>query len=102
LRSRRTIDLLIDLGLVIIEHQGKYNGRGGRKDPTRYRVTYLKHKHINASGPPSYFHPTNDWIKAERQLMAGTRKPKAPQHKAPHLRKPNIPVINHDRILPGC
>jgi hypothetical protein len=54
------IDEGVARGLIKVTHQGGYRG-AGRRDPSRYQLTYLSWKFIPAIGPPQYLEPTNEW-----------------------------------------
>jgi hypothetical protein len=53
------IDEAVRLGLLTVE-RGLYRG-GARRQPSRYRLTYLKWKFVPAAGAPYYLEPTHDW-----------------------------------------
>ncbi len=55
-----TKEELIELGWLVVEHDGQYRG-GARRDPNRYRLTCFKSKSFSATGAPVYFEPTNEW-----------------------------------------
>jgi hypothetical protein len=56
---KAAIDEAVRLGLLIVE-RGLYRG-GARRQPSRYRLTYLKWKFVPAAGAPYYLEPTHDW-----------------------------------------
>jgi hypothetical protein len=102
---RRAMNNLVGLKLVEITHKGQYAVQA-KNDPSRYRLTYLKHKLESVSGAPSYVQASHDWIDVELSFLDGRRKvPKL--HTPPHLRsratKANIvqvPIVNRGRMLP--
>ena len=61
--GRRFIKVAIDdavrLGLLVVE-PGLYRG-GARRQPSLYRLTYLKWKFVLAVGAPYFLEPTHDW-----------------------------------------
>ena len=58
-----TIDHLVKVGLLVLEHRGR--GHAGDGDPSLYRLTYLKSKFLPVAGSPYFLEPTNDWKKFE-------------------------------------
>jgi hypothetical protein len=56
---KAAIDEAIRLGLLVVE-LGLYRS-GARRQPSRYRLSYLKWKFVPAVGAPYYFEPTHDW-----------------------------------------
>jgi hypothetical protein len=55
-----TKEELIELGWLVVEHDGQYAG-GAKRDPCRYRLTCFKFKSAPATGAPVYFEPTHEW-----------------------------------------
>ena len=55
-----TKEELIELGWLVVEHDGRYRG-GAKRDPNRYRLTCFKSKSDAATGAPVYFEPTHEW-----------------------------------------
>jgi hypothetical protein len=55
-----TKEELIELGWLVVEHDGQYAG-GAKRDPCRYRLTCFKFKSAAATGAPVYFEPTHEW-----------------------------------------
>jgi hypothetical protein len=58
---KATLGELETAGLLIVEHKGR--ARGGDGQPSLYRLTYLKSKHVPICGSPYYVEPSNDWKK---------------------------------------
>jgi hypothetical protein len=56
---KAAIDEAVRLGSLIVE-RGLYRG-GAKRQPSRYRLTYLKWKFVPAAGAPYYLEPTRDW-----------------------------------------
>ena len=56
---KAAIDEAIRLGLLVVE-PGLYRG-GARRQPSRYRLSYLKWKFVPVVGAPYYLEPTHDW-----------------------------------------
>jgi hypothetical protein len=57
---RAAIDDAVKRGLVIVEHHGGYRG-GSRRDPSLYRLSYLRFRVEPAVGRPYFASPTNEW-----------------------------------------
>jgi hypothetical protein len=55
-----TKEELVELGWLVVEHDGQYAG-GAKRDPCRYRLTCFKFKSAGATGAPVYFEPTHEW-----------------------------------------
>jgi hypothetical protein len=58
---RPTIDELRAVGLLVIEHQGRYGAGRYKTDASMYRLTYLRSKFVPAVGQAYYLEPTNEW-----------------------------------------
>jgi hypothetical protein len=56
---KAAIDEAVRLGLLVV-YPGLYRG-GARRQPSRYRLTYLKWKFVPAVGAPYYLEPAHDW-----------------------------------------
>ena len=65
---KQTIDRLVRVGLLVVEHRGR--GHAGDGDPNLYRLTYLKSKSVPVAGSPYFLEPTNDWEKFEANANA--------------------------------
>jgi hypothetical protein len=67
------IDEAVRLGLLVVE-PGHYRG-GARRQPSRYRLMYLKWKFVPAVGAPYYLEPTHDWrnVKPEKSARKSSR-----------------------------
>jgi hypothetical protein len=94
----RTIDRLVDLGLIEITHQGGRAG-GARQNPSLYRLTFVNH--VLHSARIEYLPAGNDWLEVEQEMLAGRRqRPK--RHARPPLKRgfngarsaTNLVVIN--------
>jgi hypothetical protein len=58
-----TIAELAKAGLLVVERKGW--ARGGKGQPSLYRLIYLKSKYVPISGSPYYLEPSNDWEKTD-------------------------------------
>jgi hypothetical protein len=68
-----TKEELIELGWLVVEHDGQYAG-GAKRDPNRYRLTCFKSKSFSATGAPVYFEPTHEWQDVKEKPPRGTSK----------------------------
>ena len=80
-RIKPVIEKLTKLGLLKVTH------KGGPKHPSRYRLTFLRHKEEQASGPPRYCTPTNDWIEIELAAQDGRLPIREKRHTPPKARR---------------
>ena len=74
---RPTIAELQAVGLLVVEHQGRYGAGRNKTDASQYRLTYLKSKFVPVTGTPYYLEPTNEWRRYTKPP-----KPKAPAKKS--------------------
>lgn len=58
---RPTLDKLQSLGLLSIEHRGRYGAGRNKTDASVYRLTYLRSKFVPVAGAPYFLEPTNEW-----------------------------------------
>jgi hypothetical protein len=58
---RPTIAELQSVGLLVVEHKGRYGPGRNKTDANQYRLTYLKSKFVPVAGVPYYLEPTNEW-----------------------------------------
>jgi hypothetical protein len=79
----RTINNVVELGLVEVTHQGGYAG-GARQNPSRYRLTFMNSS--VRSVVIEYLPATNDWIEVEVALLDGRRQ-RQKRHKDPSLKR---------------
>jgi hypothetical protein len=56
---KTAIDEVVRLGLLVV-YRGLYRG-GAKRQPSLYRLSYLKTKFVPAAGAPYYLEPTHDW-----------------------------------------
>jgi hypothetical protein len=68
----QTLGWLRKVGLVELEHRGRYAG-GALRDPNLYRLTYLPQMIEQVTGPPLYLFASNDWIDVELDVLDGKR-----------------------------
>jgi hypothetical protein len=70
---KAAIDEAVRLGLLVVE-PGLYRG-GARRQPSRYRLTYLKWKFVPAVGAPYFLEPTHDWrnFRLEKKARKSSR-----------------------------
>jgi hypothetical protein len=66
----RTINNLVELGLLEVTHQGGHAG-GARQNPSRYRLTFMNSS--LRSVVTEYLTATNDWVEVELALLDGRR-----------------------------
>ena len=64
----RTINNLVELGLLKVTHQGGHAG-GARQNPSRYRLTFLNSSLRSVA--TEYLPATNDWVEVELALLDG-------------------------------
>jgi GNAT superfamily N-acetyltransferase len=57
---RAAIEEAVKRGLLVVERHGAYRG-GARRQPSLYRLTYLRFRFVPIAGAPYFVNPTNDW-----------------------------------------
>jgi hypothetical protein len=79
----RTINNVVELGLVEVTHQGGHAG-GARQNPSRYRLTFMNSSVRSVA--IEYLPATNDWVEVELALLDGRRQ-RQKRHKDPSLKR---------------
>jgi hypothetical protein len=70
---KTAIDEAVRLGLLVVQ-PGLYRG-GAKRQPSLYRLTYLKWKFMPVTGAPYYLDPTHDWrhFRQEKRARKSSR-----------------------------